>query len=93
MPVADLEAKAKGVAGTATREEKETVFLWLHGLSRGFSGELLQRVIPIRYDTEHGREGVQRESGTLVCEMTVEEDMANGYNNMHGGCSAYLVDV
>ncbi|KAG8850779.1 hypothetical protein FRB91_008797 [Serendipita sp. 411] len=93
MSVADLEAKAESVAGTATKEEKGTMLLWLHVLGEAFAGELLQRLIPLRYDTEHRLEGVPRERGTLICEMKVEEDMANGYNNMHGGCSAYLVDV
>ncbi|KAG6875458.1 hypothetical protein C0992_003768 [Termitomyces sp. T32_za158] len=31
--------------------------------------------------------------GRMVCELTVEEDMLNGGGNIHGGCSAFLIDI
>ncbi|KAG6902210.1 hypothetical protein C0995_003042 [Termitomyces sp. Mi166 len=31
--------------------------------------------------------------GRVVCELTVEEDMLNGGGNIHGGCSAFLIDI
>ncbi|KAK7029371.1 hypothetical protein VNI00_014625 [Paramarasmius palmivorus] len=31
--------------------------------------------------------------GRVVCSLTVEDDMVNAGKNMHGGCSAFLVDI
>ncbi|KAJ6619025.1 HotDog domain-containing protein [Mycena sp. CBHHK59/15] len=34
-----------------------------------------------------------KEEARVVCELIVTEDMLNGGGNVHGGCSAYLIDV
>jgi len=35
----------------------------------------------------------KRLEGRVVCEITVEEDMLNGAGYIHGGCSAFLIDM
>ncbi|KIJ41072.1 hypothetical protein M422DRAFT_172807 [Sphaerobolus stellatus SS14] len=35
----------------------------------------------------------KRKEGLVICELEVEQDMVNGGGNMHGGCSAYLIDI
>ncbi|KAJ6542638.1 HotDog domain-containing protein [Mycena capillaripes] len=34
-----------------------------------------------------------KQEAKLVCEIVVTEDMLNGGGNMHGGCSAFLIDL
>ncbi|KAJ6480414.1 hypothetical protein C8R45DRAFT_832196, partial [Mycena sanguinolenta] len=41
---------------------------------------------------EKVEEALKRE-GKVVCELTVTEDMLNGLGTVHGGCSAFLIDI
>ncbi|PBK93952.1 hypothetical protein ARMGADRAFT_1053530 [Armillaria gallica] len=34
-----------------------------------------------------------KQEGRVVCKLVVTEDMVNGAMTIHGGCSAYLVDI
>ncbi|KAJ6542623.1 hypothetical protein B0H19DRAFT_1171103 [Mycena capillaripes] len=34
-----------------------------------------------------------KQEAKVVCEIVVKEDMLNGGGNMHGGCSAFLIDL
>ncbi|PBK63426.1 uncharacterized protein ARMOST_05952 [Armillaria ostoyae] len=34
-----------------------------------------------------------KQEGRVVCKLVVTEDMINGAMTIHGGCSAYLVDI
>ncbi|KAF8885788.1 hypothetical protein BD779DRAFT_658574 [Infundibulicybe gibba] len=34
-----------------------------------------------------------KDEARVVCEITVQEDMLNGGGNIHGGCSAFLIDL
>lgn len=95
---------AAQIAGCATDAQKETVILWFQLVSQGFSGSIVERIKPIRYDvvladstTSTGPSvadaSVRGKGATLVCDLTIEDDMLNGYKSLHGGAAAFLADV
>ncbi|KIJ41071.1 hypothetical protein M422DRAFT_31950 [Sphaerobolus stellatus SS14] len=35
----------------------------------------------------------KKKEGLIICELDVEKDMVNGGGKLHGGCSAFLIDL
>lgn len=40
------------IAGTATSEQKEAVYVWLDVVSQGFAGQIMRKVIVTRYNVD-----------------------------------------
>ncbi|CAG7849618.1 SubName: Full=Uncharacterized protein {ECO:0000313/EMBL:CCA71042.1} [Serendipita indica DSM 11827] len=74
MSVENLQEKARSIVGSATQEEKEIIFIWMQVLQEKFAGDILRQVVPKRFDVERSKNGSKKDSGTLVCEITVTED-------------------
>ncbi|KAH7099808.1 hypothetical protein BKA62DRAFT_278891 [Auriculariales sp. MPI-PUGE-AT-0066] len=85
------------LAGTATPELKQTVintlWYWGEGGPRYYSSQIGARIKPIRYDVALGSEDKKKVDAELECEIEVGDGMVNGFNTLHGACSAFLVDV
>ncbi|KAF8163831.1 HotDog domain-containing protein [Crassisporium funariophilum] len=57
-------------------------------------GESIQRRLKVTEISVNKKpEEDKKLEGRVVMELDVEEDMLNGGGNIHGGCSAFLVDV
>ncbi|KAJ7266432.1 HotDog domain-containing protein [Mycena haematopus] len=59
----------------------------------GFGDPIIARLVVTHASVENKAEEPLKQEGRLVCELTVTEDMLNGGGNVHGGCSALLIDV
>ena len=58
-----------------------------------FGASILKRMAVTELSVLTKAEEPQKLEARAVCELTVEEDMINGGGNIHGGCSAFLIDV
>ncbi|KAG6844358.1 hypothetical protein H0H87_007539 [Tephrocybe sp. NHM501043] len=58
-----------------------------------FGEAITKRMIVTEVSIDKKAEEPLKTEGRVVCELTVEEDMVNGGGNIHGGCSAFLVDI
>ncbi|KII94711.1 hypothetical protein PLICRDRAFT_82803, partial [Plicaturopsis crispa FD-325 SS-3] len=59
----------------------------------GFMLSVLRRMAVTDVSIVPKAEEPQKLESRVVCEMIVEEDMCNPYGHIHGGCSAFLIDV
>ncbi|KAJ7778475.1 HotDog domain-containing protein [Mycena metata] len=59
----------------------------------GFGDSILSGLVVTEASVQPKAEEPLKEEGRIVCEITVTEDMLNGGGNIHGGCSAFLIDV
>jgi len=58
-----------------------------------FGESITKRVVVTEVSVEKKAEEPMKLEGRVVCELTVEDDMVNGGGNIHGGCSAFLIDM
>ncbi|KAF8165886.1 HotDog domain-containing protein, partial [Crassisporium funariophilum] len=58
-----------------------------------FGESITQRIQVTEISVNKKPEEDKKLEGRVVMELDVEEDMLNGGGNIHGGCSAFLVDV
>ncbi|KAJ7141876.1 HotDog domain-containing protein [Mycena crocata] len=58
-----------------------------------FGDAIIERLVVTHASVDKKLEDPVKEEGKVVCELSVTEDMLNGGGNVHGGCSAFLVDV
>ncbi|KAF5388333.1 hypothetical protein D9615_000806 [Tricholomella constricta] len=58
-----------------------------------FGESITKRMVVTEVSVDKKLEEPSRLEGRVVCELTVDEDMINGGGNIHGGCSAFLIDV
>ncbi|GLB34270.1 putative thioesterase superfamily protein [Lyophyllum shimeji] len=66
----------------------------LDGVTGPIFGEsIMKRIVVTEVSVEKKAEEPRKLEGRVVCEVTVEDDMINGGGNIHGGCSAFLIDV
>ncbi|KAH7096650.1 HotDog domain-containing protein [Auriculariales sp. MPI-PUGE-AT-0066] len=81
------------LAGNATPEQKEGVIRAWEFLARDelFANKVIACTTPTRYDVRKDASG--RDAAELECELVVGDDMLNAYRTLHGGCSAYIIDV
>lgn len=57
-------------------------------------GEIIsQRIQITEISIDKKQEEPRKIEARVVCELTVEDDMVNGGGKIHGGCSAFLVDL
>ncbi|THH07923.1 hypothetical protein EW146_g9164 [Bondarzewia mesenterica] len=97
MPInpLSLEEAAK-LRGNASPEAKQRAANGLYGLivnGSGFADAVGRRIIVTEVCINKKAEEPQKSEAKVVCEITVNEDMINVAGNIHGGCSAFLVDV
>ncbi|KAJ7147375.1 HotDog domain-containing protein [Mycena filopes] len=59
----------------------------------GFGNSIISALVVTEASVLPKAEEPLKEEGRVVCEITVTEDMLNGGGNIHGGCSAFLIDV
>ncbi|KAJ8087159.1 hypothetical protein PM082_005987 [Marasmius tenuissimus] len=60
---------------------------------RSFADYILPRMTINEISILSNLEEPTRKEARVVCTLMVESDMINGMGNLHGGCSAYLVDI
>ncbi|KAI0034351.1 hypothetical protein K488DRAFT_84080 [Vararia minispora EC-137] len=90
------EVSAPLPAGNASLEVKESVLYALSFFGYGEKGFVLDivRRIKVAEVSMVQQEGSRRKKEiVVVCEMDVEQDMLDARTLLHGGASAYLVDV
>ncbi|VDB99549.1 unnamed protein product [Peniophora sp. CBMAI 1063] len=84
-------------SGSAPLEAKERVArlfsIILHGNDQGFALPVATRIQVTDIAIEEKKGAPGKTETTLVCELDVREDMVNAGGNLHGGASAFLVDV
>ncbi|KAJ7041119.1 hypothetical protein C8F04DRAFT_1031509, partial [Mycena alexandri] len=59
----------------------------------GFGDSIISGLVVTEASVQPKAEEPLEEEGRVVCEITVTEDMLNGGGNIHGGCSAFLINV
>ncbi|KAJ7353557.1 HotDog domain-containing protein [Mycena albidolilacea] len=69
----------------------------LFGLNRlerpGFGDSIIRGLVITHASVDNKAEEPLKKEGKVVCELTVTEEMLNGGGNVHGGCSAFLIDI
>ncbi|RDB19982.1 Acyl-coenzyme A thioesterase 13 [Hypsizygus marmoreus] len=102
--MSDIEDEAVArIAGNASEDVKRALAhpgaffvnrAMLEGVKGPIFGETItNRMVVTEVSVEQKKEEPSRLEGKVVCELTVEEDMINGGGNIHGGCSAFLIDI
>ncbi|KAL5525412.1 hypothetical protein ACEPAF_9282 [Sanghuangporus sanghuang] len=90
------DTRHASIAGNAPASAKQQMVsalcVFMHGGS-GFADAIGGRLVITEAEVARKREEPERTEARVVCEIDVEQDMVNGGGNMHGGCSAYLIDV
>ncbi|KIY43159.1 hypothetical protein FISHEDRAFT_54105 [Fistulina hepatica ATCC 64428] len=87
------------IGGNASHEVKKATqgfrayFLQYTKSDTGFAQSIGKRLSLDEVSINPSAAEPARDECKVVCSMTVEEDMVNGSSNLHGGCSAFLIDV
>ncbi|KAJ7777596.1 HotDog domain-containing protein [Mycena maculata] len=58
-----------------------------------FGDSIIERMVVTHASVDSKAEEPLKKEGRVVCELIVTEDMLNVGGNVHGGCSALLIDV
>ncbi|EJD05257.1 uncharacterized protein FOMMEDRAFT_105485 [Fomitiporia mediterranea MF3/22] len=90
------EERYKEIAGNASDHVKQALAIGLNvfmGGGRGFADAIGGRLRIVSADVFRKADEPEKLEGKVVCEIDVEQDMVNGGGNVHGGCSAYLIDL
>ncbi|KAF7326868.1 hypothetical protein MVEN_02580700 [Mycena venus] len=58
-----------------------------------FGDFIVERLVVIHASVQNKSEDLMKKEGRVVCEIVVTEEMLNGGGNIHGGCSAFLIDM
>ncbi|KIK67872.1 hypothetical protein GYMLUDRAFT_36668 [Collybiopsis luxurians FD-317 M1] len=79
-------------------EEIEAVFkniylIFTNGRPKTFAFSVISHLIFAEASIKNNAIEPQRKEVSVTYKITVEEDMVNGGGNIHGGCSAFLIDV
>ncbi|KAJ7631963.1 HotDog domain-containing protein [Mycena polygramma] len=59
----------------------------------GFGGSIMEQVLVTHAFVQDKAEEPQKKEARVVCEIDVTEDMLNDGGNIHGACSAFLIDM
>ncbi|KAF9035333.1 hypothetical protein BDZ89DRAFT_983268, partial [Hymenopellis radicata] len=88
------------VAGNAPDEVKtilanpmEVLKMYKDGELTGFGRTVLSTLTVTEASLVKKAEEPMRDEARVVCKLIVDEEMLNGANTLHGGCSAFLVDI
>ncbi|KAI0092119.1 HotDog domain-containing protein [Irpex rosettiformis] len=90
-----LGRSLRAARGNASPEAKEYVAKWYGGSgnSRQYIFPILSRMEATDVDVIDIPDIPGKKQGRIVFELSVEEDMCNALNSVHGGCSAALIDI
>ncbi|KAG1750943.1 HotDog domain-containing protein [Suillus occidentalis] len=104
MPGSDLDTSQ--VEGNASPEVKLTLLSALHFMRlshlsrsisdksfRGFESEFASRLRLTEISILSKTEEPEKLEGRVVAQVTVDKEMLNGAENIHGGCSAMMIDM
>ncbi|KAJ3741446.1 HotDog domain-containing protein [Lentinula detonsa] len=72
---------------------KDIPKLFLNNRPNSFAASVITRLSLTEVSIKSNAVEPQRKEGLVVHTITVEEDMVNGGGNIHGGCSAFLIDI
>ncbi|KAI0311774.1 hypothetical protein OF83DRAFT_1087457, partial [Amylostereum chailletii] len=99
MPTPSIPTSASSLPGNAPTEAKQTVLdlmqlFFGHGASytAGFALPVARR-LAVAEVGRRAKADAAREEWVVVMELDVDEDMLNGGGSMHGGCTAFLIDI
>jgi len=88
----DLSCVAK-IAGNASDDTKRTIQSLRVKYGNSFGDSIHNRMKIVEISLNKNAEEEKRMQVRLVIELDVTEDMLNGAGSIHGGCSAFLVDM
>ncbi|PFH46565.1 hypothetical protein AMATHDRAFT_154507 [Amanita thiersii Skay4041] len=85
------------IAGNAPDEVKQLIgnlMFIFSGHRKGlFSSSIVNRMVVTEVSIIEKSEEPLKKEGRVVCELETKEDMLNGGGAIHGGCSAFLIDI
>ncbi|KAF9076904.1 HotDog domain-containing protein [Rhodocollybia butyracea] len=91
-----MSSATNDIAGNASEEVKDflkhTVNIFTGQRQKTFASSVLSRLILTEASLKNNAVEPQRKDSFIVYKITVDEDMINGGGNIHGGCSALLID-
>ncbi|KAF7373388.1 Acyl-coenzyme A thioesterase 13 [Mycena sanguinolenta] len=65
----------------------------LNDRPKEFGDSIGERLLVTQASVQSKSEEPTKKEGRLVCEIVVTHDMLNYLGNVHGGCSAFLIDI
>jgi len=90
--VVSLEQASK-IPGTTSPECKLTIATALKVLSRGFGGFMAGNSTIVEVSVNPKSADAAKMEGRVVCELVVNDDMHNPSGSIHGGATAWIIDV
>jgi len=91
----DAAAADRRIKGNVSPERKyqlESIMYEIMANSDVFASSVGKRVVITEASIVPKAEEASRTEARVVCEITVEQDMLNPGNSLHGGCAAFLID-
>ncbi|KAH8830892.1 hypothetical protein DL96DRAFT_1707684 [Flagelloscypha sp. PMI_526] len=88
LPSIDISS----IQGNAKREVKEMLVSKHNVYCTGFGGDIAKRLKLVEASFLPKCDEPKKFEAKVVYEIDVDVDMLNGVGNIHGGCSAFLVD-
>ncbi|KAJ7817864.1 HotDog domain-containing protein [Mycena olivaceomarginata] len=64
-----------------------------NAVKSGFGDSIVEQLLVTHASVQNNSEDPTKKEGRVVCELVVTEEMLNGGGNIHGGCSALLIDM
>ncbi|KAF8210003.1 HotDog domain-containing protein, partial [Mycena galopus ATCC 62051] len=85
------------ITGNADESFKQSMLNlpnFIDGTGRSpFGDSIIQGLVVTHASVEKKADEPLKTEGKVICELVVTKDMLNGGGNVHGGCSAYLIDM
>ncbi|KAJ7916949.1 HotDog domain-containing protein [Mycena leptocephala] len=85
------------ITGNADESFKQSMLdfqTFIDGTGRSrFGDSIIRGLVVTHASVEKNADEPLKTEGKVICELMVTEDMLNGGKTVHGGCSAYLIDM
>ncbi|KAE9410072.1 hypothetical protein BT96DRAFT_871870 [Gymnopus androsaceus JB14] len=92
-----MSSATSDVTGNGSEETKallkHTMKYFGNEQSKTFASSVVARLQLAEVTIKQNAIEPQRQEGLVVYKISVDEDMVNGGGNIHGGCSAFLIDT
>jgi len=85
--------RASEISGNVTAETKLEISNFIEFLNHGFAESVGRKLKLVEVSVNDKTEDPSKQEGRVVCEITVTEDMLNPTGILHGGATAYLIDI
>ncbi|TDL13815.1 hypothetical protein BD410DRAFT_734824 [Rickenella mellea] len=85
----------RAIKGNITDDAKRLnakVLSWFIGKDAVYSNTIGKRIRITEINVVSSKHSGKHEA-EAICELRVEDDMVNTYGTLHGGCTAYVVDI